>query len=94
MGALFLVVTDIVSWVPPTKRCRVAFRGLSVQMLPVAGDQRPALRNGRSGFSSRRAASAGPGAGDQPLGGSTPLLASLTHVSSLPVGRRLNTLLP
>lgn len=42
-GLLFFVVTVIVSWVPLTKKCFVAFRSLSVRMLPVMSDQCPAI---------------------------------------------------
>lgn len=45
-----VVVTIVVSWVPPTKTCRVAFKRLSGQMLPVTSDQRPAPLKSRSGF--------------------------------------------
>lgn len=42
-GLLFFVVTVIVSWAPLTKKCFVAFRSLSVRMLPVMSDQCPAI---------------------------------------------------
>lgn len=42
-GRDVIFVTDMVSWVPPAKRCWVAFKSLSVQMLPITSDQCPAI---------------------------------------------------
>lgn len=42
-GIFVVVVTVTVSWLPPTKKCRVAFRSLSVQMHPVTSDRWPAI---------------------------------------------------